>query len=165
MSDIAGTTAKERTNLFVDRKLVKSEYWYHPGINRTTENKDPRVPMIVVEDADLLLSPRSTGNMSMAQLLNETDGISSNHDRKVVFTTNLSRRSDIDEALMRTGRCYDVIEFRLLTPEEAIAARKAHGLPDFEETPVKDMSLADALRKPRKRIFVKNGKIGIGFNK
>ena len=47
---------------------------------------------------------------------------------------------------MREGRCYDVIEFRLLTPAEAIAARKAHGLPDFEETPTKDMSLADPTR-------------------
>jgi SpoVK/Ycf46/Vps4 family AAA+-type ATPase len=121
------------------------------------------VPVIVVEDADALLRPRSEGNLIMPELLNETDGIGSNHTRKIIFTTNLASISDIDEALTRAGRCYGVINCRLLTPEEAIAARRANGLPDFEAVPVKDVSLAEALRKPRKRICISNGKAGLGF--
>jgi SpoVK/Ycf46/Vps4 family AAA+-type ATPase len=122
------------------------------------------VPIIVVEDGDSLLTPRSQGNIMMPELLNETDGIGSNHTRKLVITTNVAHIRDIDEALMRPGRCYGVIECRLLTPDEAIAARAANGLPEFEVLPVKDMSLAEALRKPRKRIQISNGKAGLGFN-
>ena len=60
-------------------------------------------------------------------------------------------------------RCYGVINFRLLTPDEVITARVASGLPPFDEIPTGNVSLATALRKPRKRICLSTGKAGIGF--
>lgn len=165
MAKIAGTAAKARSDLFVETLSDDKEFKPTRRLyaNKEEEDETPRVPVIIVEDADLLLAPRSQGNILMAELLNETDGIGSNHTRKIVFTTNLSNLKDIDEALVRAGRCYDVVHCRLLTPEEAIAARAANGLPAFDTPPEKDISLAEALRKPRKRICVSNGKANLGF--
>lgn len=166
MTAVAGTSAKARSDLFIETLYKEKEAKINQALdqNQDGDKEEPRLPIIVVEDADVLLAPRSTGNLMMAELLNETDGIGSNHARKIIFTTNLANTKAIDEALMRAGRCYDVVNCRLLTPEEAIAARAANGLPDFDVTPTGDVSLAEALRKPRKRISVSNGKASIGFN-
>lgn len=131
-----------------------------------SERIEDRIPMAVIEDADFLLQPRTNGNMMMGQLLNEVDGVGSHYARKLVFTTNLSSTEDIDPALLRDGRCFGVFDFRKLTPTEAVAARKAAGLPEFEEAPTIDIPLATALRKPRKRYVVGNdGKVAFGFAK
>lgn len=122
-----------------------------------------RIPLAVVEDADLLLRPRSAGNPYMQQLLNETDGANSNELRKVIFTTNQTSLDDIDPALYRDGRCFGVIDFRNLTPEEAVIARKVAGRPDFEEVPTKSVSLATALKQPRKRLYLDKTKAGVGY--
>lgn len=114
-----------------------------------TEAQKARVPVIVIEDSDLLISKREDHNSLMAQMLNELDGISSNQNRKIIFTTNKMNLSHVDEALLRPGRCFDKIFFRNLTAEEAIAARKAAGLPDFAEPPKESISLAAAMAKPR----------------
>lgn len=163
MEHIAGTAAKKRRDLFTETLFEEREIRLTKALQEQEEDETHRVPLMVVEDADLLLAPRSTGNTMMAQLLNETDGIGSNLTRKVIFTTNLSDVRDIDEALVRPGRCYGVVNMRLLTPEEAIAARAAAGLPEFETSPTKDISLAEALRKPRKRIVLSEIKTGLGF--
>ncbi len=167
MAMVAGTEAKARSDLFVETLATEREFKAAQPLLLKKEGEDaevPGVPVIVVEDADLLLVPRATGNMIMPQLLNETDGIGSNHARKIIFTTNLSNVRDIDEALMRPGRCYEVVNCRLLTPTEAVAARAANGLPEFDEVPKEDVSLATALRKPRKKICISNGKAALGFN-
>ncbi|WP_144106622.1 AAA family ATPase [Paraburkholderia sp. BCC1886] len=164
MANVAGTEAKERKDLFSKCLGEDREFKSIRRIKADVEEKDtPRIPIIVVEDADQLLTPRSAGNVIMPQLLNETDGIGSNHTRKIIFTTNLSSTNDIDEALMRPGRCYDVVECRLLTPEEAVVARRASGLPDFEVVPTGNVSLAETLRKPRKKISIANGRASLGF--
>lgn len=165
MAKVAGTAARRRSDLFKEQLVNDREFKHStsPFKENVEKEEEPRVPVIVVEDADLLLAPRSQGNVAMAELLNETDGISSNHTRKIIFTTNLSSERDIDEALIRDGRCYGVINFRYLTPAEAVAAREAGGLPPFEQMPDSDIPLATALRKPRKRICLAPGKNGIGF--
>jgi len=40
--------------------------------------------------------------------------------RKVIFTTNLPNINDIDDALLRPGRCYAVKNLRSLEPGEAL---------------------------------------------
>lgn len=165
MAKVAGTDAKARSDLFVETLCKESEFQHVQPLlkKKDTDEEAPRIPIVVVEDADMLLAPRAAGNLIMPELLNETDGIASNHTRKIIFTTNLGSKKDIDEALMRPGRCYDVVNCRLLTPEEAVAARAAHGLPEFETMPVEDVSLATALRKPRKKISLASGKPTLGF--
>lgn len=73
----------------------------------------------VIEDADTLLKSREDGNEVMAKLLAVGDGIISMGHKKLIFSTNLASTKDIDPALIRKGRCYDILEFVELTLEQA----------------------------------------------
>lgn len=75
--------------------------------------------VLVVEDADLLLTARSSGNRVMHRFLNIADGIIGAQHRKIIFSTNLRNIRDIDEALVRPGRCFAHVGMRELTPAEA----------------------------------------------
>jgi hypothetical protein len=72
----------------------------------------------VVEDADHVLSPRTDGNLDLHRFLAVADGVVRALGRKVVFTTNLPNVGDIDEALVRPGRCFGVVRTRGLDQEE-----------------------------------------------
>ena len=74
---------------------------------------------LIMEDADEFLQSRTEGNTMMHKFLNVSDGLISAADKKLVFSTNLPNISDIDEALMRPGRCFDVLQFRPLDRIEA----------------------------------------------
>lgn len=73
---------------------------------------------LVVEDADHLLQARSRGNEDMHRFLAIADGVIREQDRKIIFTTNLPNIGDIDEALLRPGRCFGVVRTRALSVEE-----------------------------------------------
>lgn len=77
--------------------------------------------VLVMEDADSFLADRQDGNTMMHKFLNVSDGLISTVGKKMIFSTNLPNVSDIDPALMRTGRCFDVVQFRPLTRAEAQA--------------------------------------------
>ena len=82
----------------------------------------------VIEDSDLLLTARTSGNEEMHRFLATADGVARSQGRKIIFTTNLPNVNDIDEALIRPGRCYAVRNLRNLTPDEARAlARRLCG--------------------------------------
>lgn len=163
MEMIAGSKIRERGLLFKERAFLQEcfpNYFSPRDIFLPTEtSSDDKVliPIVVVEDADILLRPRDQGNEAMAELLNCTDGVGSNYSRKIIFTSNLENTDNIDKALIRPGRCYGVFNFRHLTPMEAIEARSACGLPPFVTAPKEDISLAEALRQPRKKIFFEDG--------
>lgn len=74
---------------------------------------------LIMEDADDFLRARDDGNTMMHKFLNVSDGLVSASDKKIVFSTNLPSIHDIDEALMRPGRCFEVLEFRNLFRDEA----------------------------------------------
>lgn len=152
-----------RDDLFKERKIFDQMATKPnlPTVEIGVKRKEPAFPVIIVEDGDLLIAPRSHGNELMAELLNETDGVGSAVTRKMIITTNLTDKGQIEPALMRDGRHYmgEPLHFRLLTPMEAIEARSAAGLPSFEVTPSENISLAKALRKPRKKIYLKEGEI------
>lgn len=94
---------------------------------------------MILEDADSFLASRSkSGNTVMHKFLNVGDGLLSTRGKKIVFTTNLPSIRDIDSALMRPGRCFDVLKFGKLTPEEARGVK-----PDYEGT--EPVSLAELL--------------------
>lgn len=77
--------------------------------------------VLVMEDADNFLADRQDGNTMMHKFLNVSDGLISTVGKKMIFSTNLPNITDIDPALMRTGRCFDVLQFRTLTRTEAQA--------------------------------------------
>lgn len=95
----------------------------------------------VVEDADHLLGARHSGNVDLHRFLTVADGVVRAQGRKIIFTTNLPNVGDIDEALVRPGRCFAVLRMRplaidealrliaRLVPEEGAAAATAHALP------------------------------------
>ena len=85
--------------------------------------------LMIIEDADLLLSNReSEQNKIMSKFLNVSDGIVKVSGKKMVFTTNISKMSKVDPALLRKGRCYASVEFRPLNSREAAAAATAAGV-------------------------------------
>src|SRR5581483_248061 len=47
------------------------------------------------------------------------DGVVRAQGRKIIFTTNLPNVGDLDDALLRPGRCFAAIHARSLTPPEA----------------------------------------------
>lgn len=105
--------------------------------------------LLVMEDSDEVIRSRDLGNQLMAEFLNAADGIAANSHVKMVFSTNLKTARDIDTALMRPGRCFDLLSFRLLDATQALEARRAIGLPDrvFEEG--KTVTLSTALNETK----------------
>lgn len=73
----------------------------------------------VVEDADYLLMPRTDGNMDLHRFLTVADGVARAQGRKIIFSTNLPNLRDMDDALIRPGRCFARVHARNLTREEA----------------------------------------------
>jgi len=109
-----------------DSKVMKDDYLYTKFITE-------EYGLIVLEDADLLLLKRVEGeNDTMSKLLNVSEGLIDTSNKKIIFTANLGNTKDIDPALKRPGRCFDIVEFRELTRQEANLARTKLGRPPFE---------------------------------
>ena len=75
----------------------------------------------VIEDADHLLMARANGNVDLHRFLAIADGVVRAQGRKIIFTTNLPNVGDIDEALVRPGRCFATVRTRALERREAEA--------------------------------------------
>ena len=75
--------------------------------------------IMVLEDSDAFLKSRNDGNTMMHRFLNVGDGLVTTKGKKMVFSTNLPSIRDIDSALVRPGRCFDIITFDTLTLQQA----------------------------------------------
>lgn len=75
----------------------------------------------VIEDADHILTSRSSGNEEVHRFLAVADGVVRAQGRKILFTTNLPNVHDIDDALLRPGRCFGTVRTRGLSRGEAIS--------------------------------------------
>lgn len=84
--------------------------------------------ILVLEDADMFLKSRQDGNTMMHKFLNVGDGLVTTRNKKLIFSTNLPSIRDIDPALVRPGRCYDIISFRELSQNEAEKLAKKAGV-------------------------------------
>jgi adenylate kinase family enzyme len=71
--------------------------------------------VMVLEDSDAFLKSRSDGNTMMHRFLNVGDGLVTTKGKKMIFSTNLPSIRDIDSALIRPGRCFDIVEFKPLS--------------------------------------------------
>lgn len=74
---------------------------------------------LVAEDVDHHLKNRNDGSYAIYRILNAADGLIRGFNRKILLSTNIPSVKDIDEALIRPGRCYDVITTRKLTLDES----------------------------------------------
>ena len=75
--------------------------------------------VMVLEDSDAFLKSRSDGNTMMHRFLNVGDGLVTTKGKKMIFSTNLPSIRDIDSALIRPGRCFDIVTFDALNLEQA----------------------------------------------
>ena len=75
--------------------------------------------VMVLEDSDTFLKARTDGNSMMHRFLNVGDGLVTTRGKKMIFSTNLPSIRDIDPALIRPGRCFDILNFDSLTKEQA----------------------------------------------
>ena len=75
--------------------------------------------VMVLEDSDTFLKSRNDGNTMMHRFLNVGDGLVTTKGKKMIFSTNLPSIRDIDSALIRPGRCFDIVTFDSLDVEQA----------------------------------------------
>jgi hypothetical protein len=111
----------------MSRRKGESAKIMYTADKRALENDEIFVDFItgshdafVIEDADHLLKARTSGNFELHRFLGIADGVVRAQSRKVIFTTNLPNINDIDDALLRPGRCYAVKNLRSLEPGEAL---------------------------------------------
>jgi SpoVK/Ycf46/Vps4 family AAA+-type ATPase len=88
---------------------------------------------MVIEDADNFLVERKEGNNMMHRFLNISDGLVTISGKKMIFSTNLDNVSQIDGALIRPGRCFDILKFDYLTQEQALNFSNEYNLGLDEE--------------------------------
>lgn len=114
------TTLKEDCSVTYDENVMMSDEFYVTFLDSNTR-------YMVLEDSDLLLTSREKDdNRVMRKILNASDGMISSQNYKFIFTANVLNVSMIDDALIRPGRCFKVINFRHLKPDEALkVAQKA----------------------------------------
>ena len=87
----------------------------------------------VMEDADHVMKPRAEGNDHLHRFLTIADGVVRSQGRKIVFSTNLPNVGDLDEALVRPGRCFARVHVRKLTGAEAKALASEIAAGDLEK--------------------------------
>ena len=83
--------------------------------------------IMVLEDSDAFLKSRSDGNTMMHRFLNVGDGLVTTKGKKMIFSTNLPSVRDIDPALVRPGRCFDIVTFASLSLLDATTLAKKLG--------------------------------------
>lgn len=93
----------------------------------------------IIDDLDYMLTKRDSEVQSiddakkndfLNQFLSFTDGVEKTKT-KFIITTN-QKYNEIDAALLRKGRLFDILELRPLDPTEALAIWTDNGLPDTE---------------------------------
>jgi hypothetical protein len=114
--------------------------------------------VMIIEDADAILSSREHDqNKLMARFLNVSDGLIKLPNKKLVFTTNVTDFGKVDPAIIRPGRCYDVLHVRPLNLTEAQAAARVCKLPI--PTKKQEYSLAELFNQSTHQYASR----GIGF--
>ena len=112
-SFIRGLLQYTKTNALVsyDASILEKDYIFA----RFVEGQNN---VMILEDADTFLGSRADGNNVMHKFLNVGDGLITSKGKKMIFSTNLPSIKDIDPALIRPGRCFDVLEFRAMRETE-----------------------------------------------
>jgi hypothetical protein len=116
----------------------------HPGFPDFVREL-PAGSIVLTEDSDILVGKRTEGNVSMSALLNATAGIVA-RDVKLIISTNLTSTRDIDEALLRKGRCFRTLKFKPMNTEQANDVREMMKLEPFAfKDGLTNITLAEAV--------------------
>jgi len=120
-----------------DSDLIKEDSFFVSFLQGTSD-------YFILEDADAFLTRRDEGNTVVNKFLSLGDGIVSKPEKKIILTTNLSL-DKIDEALVRPGRCFDVLDFKPLSRKQAEVVAEKRG---FQlDLPEQSISLAELFNK------------------
>jgi hypothetical protein len=110
----------------LSRRMNRQSHALYTGDMKALESDEIFVKFItgwhdafVIEDADHLLKPRAEGNENLHRFLAIADGVVRAQGRKIIFSTNLPNIGDLDDALIRPGRCFARIHARELSQAEA----------------------------------------------
>lgn len=118
--------------------------------------------VFVVEDADKYLQPREDNNPIMHKVLNASDGLLSMPDtKKMIFSTNLPGTSSIDPALIRPGRCFEVLNFGELNSEYVTKIAEKFNIKDVPNK--EGIVLADLMNSHKKNSHSGPSKRRVGF--
>lgn len=128
---------KMTTHIIYDEKLMESDAPFQSflfGSNRPAaidnSGEDVGGEVMIIEDADTILSSRERdGNNLMSRFLNVSDGLIKMPNKKLIFTTNILNFENVDQAILRPGRCFGVLHTRAMNLTEAQAAARAAGVP------------------------------------
>jgi hypothetical protein len=117
---------------------------------------------LIIEDADTIICNREMHNPMMSRFLNVSDGIIKLPNKKLIFTTNLNEFDQVDEALIRPGRCFAKLRARPLTHAEAIEACRAAGIDGLPAKEIKagtkpEYTLAELFNGRQNEILKKVG--------
>lgn len=111
------------------------------------------VDVMVLEDSDNFLKSRSDGNDMMHRFLNVGDGLVTTRGKKMIFSTNLPSIRDVDPALIRPGRCFDILTFDNLNAVQAASLAARIGV-DAPEAGKDSFSIAEVFNKQSKNVTV-----------
>lgn len=112
--------------------------------------------ILVYEDIDRYLGNREDGNAFMATLLNASEGVIAHPGKKIIISTNLPTISKIDPALLRVGRCFDILEFEELTAEQASSILADMGMEQKDFSSRKKWTLSEVLGQRNVAIQITN---------
>lgn len=121
-----GTTYTTNDMKVINDDKIYSDFFLNRGITNDRS-------LLIIEDADTILKSRESGNTLVSKFLNMGDGLISNKNKKIIFSTNLANIRDLDKALVRVGRCFDIINFTPLNLEQANILCKIFSLPELTE--------------------------------
>lgn len=111
--------------------LVNDQFWY--------KLEDKQADIVVIDDLDYMLTRRDgevqsaddiRKNIFLNRFLSFTDGVEKSRT-KFIITTNQAF-DEIDSALLRKGRLFDIIELRRLHRAEALVIWEQNGLSESE---------------------------------
>ena len=126
---------KKNAVVTYDEKILERDYVFARFL-------EDDASVMVIEDADNFLMSRKEGNTMMHRFLNVGDGLVGIKGKKLIFSTNLPSVKDIDSALIRAGRCFDILHFDNYTNEQSQKIAKAFGI-DFAGKTADKYSLAE----------------------
>lgn len=126
--------SRKSATLAYHHKIIEQDSFFVEWYNSDND-------YMILEDSDSLLLPRKDGNDLMARFLNLGDGLMSIKNKKIIFSTNLPNVTDIDEALTRPGRCFDILEFGKLNEQqiEAVCDRAKIDIPEGDSLTISEV--------------------------
>ena len=126
-------------------ELINNEQFYMQFL------LDEKYVGMILEDSDVNIKARKGlgDNTTINKLLFASDGFIP-HNKKIILSTNLDVEN-IDSAIIRSGRCYDFVKSRKLTPSEANTFVEAYNKKFNTEIELnlfkEDTALCDIYRK------------------